>query len=488
MKKHILFIPLLLCSIFLNAQNITLDNSFGTSGFARLNETIVSSNGQSALQSDGKIIILGNKNDNIIISRLNTNGTLDTTFGVNGYCTISNFNYQDLYALSVIENNIFVFVPYEKALLKVSSNGTIDNSFGTNGIMFYSTSEPYCPRYVIDGNYLFVVKTDGVLDKINLLNGNIISSTPTNIANTKGIYRAPNNKLLLQSNQLSSGGNDMYDVNLTLLNYTGNIDNTFGTNGTIYLKTVNSNHFYDTLLNEGVVTDDSDNIFYASNTDPYDVFMLKKFSSNGVLDTTFATNGTYQDSGLVFMNYGEFTGLQFSSNKIYIYGSHFLSLPNFNNDINMVVRRLNSDGTNDTSFNSTGKYIYNTNSYEEILSNFHLISPTSFLASGYTFNVVDQAQVDENQFFIGKFDITESTLSVNNSENQNVFYIENPVQSKLNFITKQPVSSIEIYTTDGKLVKTITKNNSEINIIKGVYISKINFANGKTINKKLIKN
>jgi hypothetical protein len=50
------------------------------------------------------------------------------------------------------------------------------------------------------------------------------------------------------------------------------------------------------------------------------------------------------------------------------------------------------------------------------------------------------------------------------------------------------VLKIEIYSVDGRLIKTIKESNSTVSdLSKGVYVAKISFENGKIISRKLIK-
>lgn len=61
----------------------SLDNTFGTDGVALVsNSTDVTES--IAVQSDGKILIGGYTDDSFTVARFNTDGTLDTDFGNNG--------------------------------------------------------------------------------------------------------------------------------------------------------------------------------------------------------------------------------------------------------------------------------------------------------------------------------------------------------------------------------------------------------------------
>ncbi len=78
----------------------TIDNSFGINGKATLDFTINTNPNlyQVALQNDGKILVLGTDNVNSpftlkqFIARLNSNGTLDTSFNGVGYLYLDNMS------------------------------------------------------------------------------------------------------------------------------------------------------------------------------------------------------------------------------------------------------------------------------------------------------------------------------------------------------------------------------------------------------------
>ena len=79
------------------SQVVTLDNAFGINGktqnrFPGWQSAILASN----LQSDGKIVVCGSRtiyitgDTNTILGRYNADGTLDTSFGTNGFVLFDN--------------------------------------------------------------------------------------------------------------------------------------------------------------------------------------------------------------------------------------------------------------------------------------------------------------------------------------------------------------------------------------------------------------
>ena len=114
----------------------TLDTSFGSIGRVWLTTIGSGEIRDIAIQPDGKIIAVGNTDPNTgnMILRLNTDGSLDTTFNNTGYTTIP------------VELNSVAIQPDGKiigagtngsqyVLAGFNPNGLPDNSFGTNGIV-----------------------------------------------------------------------------------------------------------------------------------------------------------------------------------------------------------------------------------------------------------------------------------------------------------------------------------------------------------------
>jgi uncharacterized delta-60 repeat protein len=128
------------------AQAGSLDTTFGTGGvfatsYTQIDTTI---NSAAAIQSDGKIVLGGtipSGNSQVAaLIRLNTNGTLDSSFGSGGVVT-SDFAITDGAAVTaiVIQPDGQILAAAVGALLiensvgRFNSNGTLDTTFGTGG-------------------------------------------------------------------------------------------------------------------------------------------------------------------------------------------------------------------------------------------------------------------------------------------------------------------------------------------------------------------
>jgi uncharacterized delta-60 repeat protein len=121
----------------------TLDPTFADNGIFAFPTTMLTAAKAVALQADGKIVIAGggpvNSNQSVsnVLVRLNTNGTLDTSFGTAGAFTFnpSTGNPGGFFALAIQPNgNIVAASTSFLQLVRLTPSGTLDTSFGSGGI------------------------------------------------------------------------------------------------------------------------------------------------------------------------------------------------------------------------------------------------------------------------------------------------------------------------------------------------------------------
>ncbi|HXI89085.1 MAG TPA: hypothetical protein VNO24_03630, partial [Blastocatellia bacterium] len=107
-------------------SNGTLDSTFGAGGYAITD--IAGGAYAVALQPDGKILVNGSSG----IVRYNTNGSIDTSFAINGVFASEIDVSQDI-ALQA-DGKIVAAGGYSGfALTRLNPDGSPDTSFGTNG-------------------------------------------------------------------------------------------------------------------------------------------------------------------------------------------------------------------------------------------------------------------------------------------------------------------------------------------------------------------
>ncbi len=120
----------------------TLDSSFGSGG--RIISTIASAANDIALQPDGKIVVATYFNGDFAVVRFNVDGTPDETFGNAGVITVDVSTSDIALALAIQADGKIVIagnscgatndaLTCDILLIRINANGTLDKSFGSGG-------------------------------------------------------------------------------------------------------------------------------------------------------------------------------------------------------------------------------------------------------------------------------------------------------------------------------------------------------------------
>jgi uncharacterized delta-60 repeat protein len=133
-------------------SNGQMDLTFGSRGIVTVrigNAAGVISGAGIALQSDGKILLagtgMGNGSPNFAVVRLNRNGSLDTTFSGDGVSTVP-IGGSAMATAIVVQSDGKLAVGgtavtdgnHHFAVTRLNSNGSLDTSFGTGGVTVLS--------------------------------------------------------------------------------------------------------------------------------------------------------------------------------------------------------------------------------------------------------------------------------------------------------------------------------------------------------------
>lgn len=231
----------------------SLDTTFGTSGKTTINFGGEESPFSIALLSDGKILAGGTKDGDFIIARLNSDGSLDTSFGTSGKITADLGGVDAIHSLVVQSDGKIVAGGRAEGnfvVVRYNSDGTADTSFGTNGKVstnigsdddiIYSISLQSDGKVLAFGSYFNGNDNDFVVARYNT-NGTLDTSfdsdgkVTTDFGNTLDIIFASgvqtDGKILATGAFISGTGEDNFS--LVRYNMDGSLDTNFGTGGKV---------------------------------------------------------------------------------------------------------------------------------------------------------------------------------------------------------------------------------------------------------------
>ncbi len=252
-----------------------------------------------ALQSDGKILVVGDVNNTALVVRLNADGSFDTTFGTNGVVTLGTAGQNDplldyASAVATLPGGLIAVGgavqaipdgPDSPAVQVLNADGTIDNGYGSGGLapiplpanaLLFANIAPRLPAnatsYTPAGPVEMVAQSDGsviiVANAVTTFNGlpsaeivatrltaagvvdtsygtagqAILSNltggtvTPAGIA-ASAITLMPDGGLAIGGSILDSGDYNLVHEQVTKLTSSGQVDTAWGASGAIHYVT-----------------------------------------------------------------------------------------------------------------------------------------------------------------------------------------------------------------------------------------------------------
>lgn len=465
MKKILLALTLSL-GLFSNAQNIGLDATFGTNGITR----VAQGNYFDSLmkfQSDGKIIITTYSSSTATnyIYRLNTNGSIDTSFGTNGYVEFPGID-NEIEVLNILPNDKIVFGIFTpEYIVRLNADGSYDTTFGTDGALSLNSQLNTTVNeirsilvntdnslYVTGYNYITKVTENGNIDTTYGTNGLVSTTLGYNT-----VFSNDNKILTVVTNGIPN-------YKLIKKNLDGTTDMTFGTNGEIDIIDVNSNDNGFQLYNDN----DGKIIVVATRQN---ALRITRYLPNGQKDITFGTNGDILNTSTppTIVNYIP------NGNKLVFCGATNTYQPTFD----LYICQYNNDGTFDTTFNTTGFYVEQNITNNEAAGKILLKNDGNFIVTGTNLN-----NTPDN--FTARY--SPVTLSTTDFHLNKSISFENPVTEKLMITSKEEIKKIELYSLEGKFIKLDNSNTIDTSsLLNGIYIMKVVFTNGDVLSEKIIK-
>lgn len=488
-------------------SNGTLDTTFDTDGKLTTKFEYSSDELKKIIVlPDNKIIAIGTSRyrqpnnagfSNIVLSKYNSNGSLDVSFGNSGKVysvfgenvyTILNFVVQTDGKIlvnayySVFPSSQFVF-----ELIRYNANGSLDVTFGNNGKIvttpiLLSLVNPTNGKFLFNGinnlpsgeNEYTLIKynANGTIDNSFGSNGTVAYNVGNSPFGYSSVVLQPDGKIIASGSYSNLSGQLNY---LTIrYNSNGTIDSTFGTNGTIITPTQGN-------VNSNFVQSDEKIIVCGSSSNGSGInFSSIKYDSNGTIDSSYGINGI---ASISLDQYYQINSVYLQpDNKILVALSQYNPQQNANE---FKVKRINADGSIDTDFgvdNGITTSFYN--GYNEAFS-IGLQSDNKIIVAGTTNNSIN------NDFAITR--LTNSLLSVDNfNENSlNLILYPNPVTNILNIKTLNElvINEYSIYNMLGQMIYKSADKNLKINttnFTNGIYSIKMKTSSG-FINKKFIK-
>jgi len=406
------------------------------------------------IQSDGKIVVVGyslqgtgsTANNDIILARFLSDGTLDNTFGTGGK-VISDFgggNTDEGYAVAIQNdgkivvagesnvNGVFdgVGVWLDMAVVRYNSNGTLDNTFGTSGIGttdFGFSQNEYAKSIAI--------QSDGKI----VIAGNVANVSPTYM-----------------------------DFAVARFNSDGTLDNSFDTDGQVTTDFLIRDDYASSicLQSDGKIVVAG----YAEHASYQYYFALARYNSDGTLDINFGTGGKVTTAIGTYSNRGNSAAIQ-SDGKLVVGGSgYILGINSF------ALIRYNTNGTLDNTFDADGKVTTafgsnDASGYSVAIQGDGKIVMAGNSAGGTTSSTLD--------FALARYNIntvTAITPSVR-AEYMDIATYPNPTSGIFSIKHKNihQQMNVEVYNMLGEKVLQ-QQNTNEINLSaspKGVYFLRI---------------
>jgi uncharacterized delta-60 repeat protein len=324
MKKFILpLVAILFAGMNAFAQPGTLDPTFDTDGILLVNPNNVFDNAQDVIVlPDNKILICGTTgmvaNFDIMVVKLNEDGSYDTSFGNNGVFTLANSAGSDFaYDMDLLPNGNVIVVGAKSlsasdtqfAAWVIKPDGALDPTFANNGVYENNldTDEEYVNQVLIHDNLIYLVGR---------------KFTP---------------------------GFSYNSIAVQCLDLSGNLVTTFGTGGSAFFQTSPTDSYTvagATIITEGAIAICGDKYNPSTSSDSP---MIMLMSLNGGPVGSFGTNGFW---------FGETSGtyydIEYSNSKLIAVGT---------NGSASFVRRHNLDSSLDPSFGTNGTLVNSVGGY-----------------------------------------------------------------------------------------------------------------------------
>ena len=397
-----------------------LDTTFGNGGLVLTDFAGGLDQAHAMVTVGGQTLVAGrattNFNSDFAVARYNADGSLDTSFGVNGLVTTDLGSTEDIAFSIVVQPNGKIILAgqtlgssgtsYDFALARYHTNGALDTSFGVGGVatadfsggldVAYDVALQGDGKVVVSGrasdeNYSYRVgvmrfDANGVLDASFDTDGKVVVVA----AEDDGVSlydTEPYTMQVMSDGRIVLGGYafsfNTFDAKALLmrLNPDGSLDTTFGSDpdcdGTRSGYVAADLAFESETVYDLIVLPSGD-VLVAG--DSFGDFAVARFTAAGDLDTSFGAGGMFT-MDLAFMADSARDLAVDTSGRIYAAG--YLNdgvYPDF------TVVRLNADGTLDSTFGAGGVVTTDLGSMDDDQATAVSLDGNTLTVAGYSYN------------------------------------------------------------------------------------------------------
>lgn len=282
-------------------SNGELDATFGDNGIVLANVSDEDYGRKHTIQPDGKIIIVGNTTINGdhdgLIGRFNTDGTIDDTFGTDGFVVYPISAQNDVFSDVALQPDGKIIVADSKNhIVRFQDDGTIDATFGSSGLVTLAGNDAFSLIIQSDGKIVSAgyegisrLETNGAIDGSfdDQNNYPIGFQAPAPVS----IAQLEDGHLIVTATVENQGTSNNFNNNMVVAKFTsdGTRDIDFGTLGVATFDYVEGHD----VVNDVVVQQDGKLLVVGvvDNDNLDNLFALLRFNPDDTVDTAFGENG-----------------------------------------------------------------------------------------------------------------------------------------------------------------------------------------------------
>jgi uncharacterized delta-60 repeat protein len=437
-------------------SNGSVDSSFGNNGRVAVGQYNIYKTRSLAIQTDGKILATGYAHGGLSLFRFNTDGIADVSFAGEGSMLLqSGYLIQSNAITTQFDGKIVIAGAAANGVnvFRVNSNGSVDSSFGTNGVVTSYSDWVEIVSLIIQPDSKIVTtqsyrldvpdrnfsvnryNTDGSLDASFDSDGKVITGEFAGNSNLSAVAVQPDGKIVAAGYTTVSTYPYTFDFAVARYNANGTLDTSFDQDGKI--RTAVGNIGFDRAYAVAVQSDGkivvAGSTEYRNNNNLAGGFAIVRYNQDGSLDNSFDGDGK-----MITEIPNRYFGSA-SSVLIQPDGKIVAAGTTSGTTVNQTIVRYNSDGSLDNTFGNNGVFIETDWKINDIVS-LAIQSDGKFVTIGTAYTLVSIG-ISNVGFAVARYN--------SNGTPDNTFGVQGKVITP--FGSSGQVKSLKIQT-DGKII------------------------------------